>query len=267
MQMTKELTVFKFNEHTIRRVPGADGRILYCIADVCAALGLKQVAKVILRLKKEVPSRHLHDTEDVLSRHLLPGGVTWIETVTEGGVQRMAYTDEVGLYDIISRSRSPLAKVLYRGLIEAVPAMRQEAVSPQVAPAYGQDLAHIKALTQELISYLLPLKNVFSDLASLKNDVSLLKSGPEVKALLPVVPPLTRRNEIILFINKYMANHPGEFAEFEHIWNHLYDAFRLRTGRNIKREARPRFKSTLAYVQYVGEIDRLWVVAKDLFDK
>jgi len=267
MLMTKELTVFKFNEYTIRRITGVDGKILFCIADICAALGIKRIDDVIARLTKEADNNRPLCNSDTGNNGVAIGGVIWINIQTAGGVQRMAFTDEVGLYDIISKSRKPLSKVLYRRLIEAVPPMRQQAMSPQIAPAYSHDLAHVKALTQELISCLLPLKDVFSDLATLKSDVSQLKSGQEVKALLPPVPPLTRRNEIILFINKYMANHPGEFAEFEHIWNHLYDAFRLRTGRNIKREARPRFKSTLAYVQYVGEIDRLWVVAKDLFDK
>ena len=290
MQMTQELTVFTFNEHTIRRVPWTDGRILYCIADVCAALGLKKSWRVIARLTKgatkggvltakestrsgplnskgAVNNPILYGKEPDNNRPLnnadtgnncaASGGITWIDNQTVGGVQRMAFTDEVGLYDIISKSRKPLSKILFRRLIEAVPVMRQERASPDVVPASRNDLARIEALTQDLICYVL----------NLTGDVAHLKTGQEVKALLPVVPPLTRRNEIILLINKYMANHPGEFTEFEHIWNHLYDAFRLRTGRNIKREARPRFKSALAYVQYVGEIDRLWVVAKDLFDK
>ena len=267
MQMTQELTVLKFNDQVIRRVPGADGKILYCIADICAALGLKQVAKVILRLNKEVPSRHPHDKEDVLSKHPLTGGVTWIETVTDGGVQKMAFTDEVGLYDIISRSRSPLAKMLYRKLIEAVPAMRQQRMSTEVTTAHNLELASIKALAQSIVSLTDHIEVIKTDVTLLKNDVANLKTGQEVKASLLPVPPLTHRNEIILLIDKYMAKYPGEFTEFEHIWNYLYDAFRLRTGRNLKREGRTRFKSTLAYVQYVGEIDRLWVVARDLFGK
>jgi len=267
MQMTQELTVFKFNDRTIRRAHGKDGRILYCINDICAVVGLKQVSKLIVRLTKGAHTRHLPNMEEMTNRHLLPGGITWIETNTAGGVQRMAYTDEVGLYDIISKSRKPLSKVLYRKLIEAVPGMRQELASTDVTPVHNLELTSIKNLAQSIIGLADHVEVIETDVTILKNDVAHLKTGQAVRALLPVVPPLTRRNEIILLINKYMASHPGEFTEFEYIWNYLYDAFRLRTGRNLKREGRTRFKSTLAYVQYAGEIDRLWVVAKDLFDK
>jgi len=268
MQMTRELAVFKFNDKVIRRAPGNGDRILYCINDICAALGLKQVSKIILRLNKGATSRHLPDNEEVTSKHLLSGGVTWIKADTAGGVQQMAFTDEVGLYDIISKSRSPLAKVLYRKLIETVPEMRQERVVNEVVPTHNLDLAAISALAQGIIGLTGHVEVIQTDVNSLKTDVALLKTAHEITARLPSVPPLTRRNEIILFINKYMANHPGEFTEYEHIWNHLYDAYRLRTRRDIKREARAsRFMSTLAYVQSVGEIDRLWVVARDLFGK
>ncbi len=279
MQTTQELTVFKFNEQVIRRVPDRDSKIFYCIADVCAALGIKKSWKVIARLtkgatkggvltSKGATSSSPLDTEEVPSRCIVPGGITWIETVTEGGVQKMAYTDEVGLYDIISKSRKPLAKLLYRRLIEAVPVMRQEKASIDVMPAQKLELASIKALAQSIVGLTDHVDLITKNITVLQDDVAQLKTGQEVKALLPPVPPLTRRNEIILFINKYMAKYTGQFNDFEDIWNYLYDAFRLRTRRDIKREARAsRYMSVLAYVQSVGEIDRLWVVARDLFDK
>jgi hypothetical protein len=151
-------------------------------------------------------------------------------------------------------------------LIEAVPELRQERVVNEVVPTL--DLSVIKYLAQEIVNLFVDFKEMRTDVVSLKNDVSQLKTIQEVKASLPPVPPLTRRNEIILFIDKFMAKHPGEFYDFEDIWNHLYDVFRLRTKRDIKREARAsKFRSVLAYVQYVEEIDRLWVVARDLFNK
>lgn len=258
MQMTKELAVFKFNDRVIRRVPGIEGRIFYCISDICAALGVNNVADVIRRL-------HNKDVENIDTPC---GGVTWIASQTAGGVQRMAYTDEVGLYDIISKSRKSLAKVLYRKLIEAVPSLRQERATAEILPAHSLDIASIKALAQVIIGVTGHIEDIQVDLTTLKNDIALLKTEHERKTLMPVVPPLTRRNEIILYIDKYMAKHPEEFIDFENIWNHLYDVFRLRTRRDIKREARSsQFKSVLAYVQYAGEIDRLWVVARDLFGK
>ena len=277
MQMTKELTVFKFNDKVIRRSNGVDGRILYCIADVCAALGIKKTNEVVNRLTRGAVNNASLSREDVgnnapLSREevennaSLAVNITLVDYPTTGGVQRMVYTDEVGLYDIIGKSRKPLAKILFRKLIEAVPAMRQERVATNVVP--NLDLASIKALAQGIIGLTGHVEVIQTDVNLLKTDVALLKTAHESNALLPVVQPLTRRNEIIVFIDKYMAKHPWEFNEFDDIWNHLYDVFRYRTKRDIKREARNSgYKSVLAYVEYVGEIDRLWVVARDLFDR
>ena len=277
MQMTKELTVFKFNDKVIRRSNGVDGRILYCIADVCAALGIKKTNEVVNRLTRGAVNNASLSREDVgnnapLSREevdnnaSLAANITMVDYPTTGGVQRMVYTDEVGLYDIIGKSRKPLAKILFRKLIEAVPAMRQEIAVTDVVP--NLDLASIKALAQGIIGLTGHVEVIQTDVNLLKTDVALLKTAHESNALLPVVQPLTRRNEIIVFIDKYMAKHPWEFNEFDDIWNHLYDVFRYRTKRDIKREARnSEYKSVLAYVEYVGEIDRLWVVARDLFDR
>ena len=277
MQMTKELTVFKFNDKVIRRSNGVDGRILYCIADVCAALGIKKTNEVVNRLtrgavnnaslsREGVGNNAPLSREEVDNNASLAANITLVNYPTTGGVQRMVYTDEVGLYDIIGKSRKPLAKILFRKLIEAVPAMRQERVATTVVP--NLDLASIKALAQGIIGLTGHVEVIQTDVNLLKTDVALLKTAHESNALLPVVQPLTRRNEIIVFIDKYMAKHPWEFNDFEDIWNHLYDVFRYRTKRDIKREARNSgYKSVLAYVEYVGEIDRLWVVARDLFDR
>jgi len=277
MQTTKELTVFKFNDKVIRRSNGVDGRILYCIADVCAALGIKKTNEVVNRLTRGAVNNASLSREDVgnnapLSREevdnnaSLAANITMVDYPTTGGVQRMVYTDEVGLYDIIGKSRKPLAKILFRKLIEAVPAMRQEIAVTDVVP--NLDLASIKALAQGIIGLTGHVEVIQTDVNLLKTDVALLKTAHESNALSPVVQPLPRRNEIIVFIDKYMAKHPWEFNEFDDIWNHLYDVFRYRTKRDIKREARnSEYKSVLAYVEYVGEIDRLWVVARDLFDR
>ena len=51
--MAKELTVFKFNGQVIRRVPGANGKIYYCVNDICAAMGVVNVADVIKKLQSK----------------------------------------------------------------------------------------------------------------------------------------------------------------------------------------------------------------------
>ena len=196
MQMTKELTVFKFNDKVIRRSNGVDGRILYCIADVCAALGIKKTNEVVNRLTRGAVNNASLSREDVgnnapLSREevennaSLAVNITLVDYPTTGGVQRMVYTDEVGLYDIIGKSRKPLAKILFRKLIEAVPAMRQERVATNVVP--NLDLASIKALAQGIIGLTGHVEVIQTDVNLLKTDVALLKTAHESNALLPVV--------------------------------------------------------------------------------
>ena len=87
------------------RTAGTPDKPLFCLSDVCAALGLK-VAKVSQRLEK-----------DVLSKHPLQ---------TNGGNQTFTFVNEDGLYDVILDSRKPEAKAFRKCVTsEVLPSIRK----------------------------------------------------------------------------------------------------------------------------------------------
>jgi len=297
MQTTKELTVFKFNEHTIRRVPGADGRILYCISDVCAALGIKKAWKVIARLTKgatkggdltaeEATRSSLPNSEgagknaplsgkgkdniytlsntDTDSNGVASGDVIWIDSQTAGGVQRMAYTDEVGLYDIISKSRKPLAKVLYRKLIEAVPSMRGST---------GRSTPGIVSTEQVIIETHNMVKGIVQDvnvrLCRLEQTVSSIQSNQEMgfkllkKNSLPEINSIDWRARL----NQDIRNISLKFNWPEHdCWNMVYYEDKYRNHRDIKAIARNRGCRPIQVAEEKGWLLDLCAIARGIIN-
>lgn len=87
------------------RTAGTADKPLFCLSDVCVALGLT-VAKVSQRLEK-----------DVLSKHPL---------MTNGGNQTFTFVNEDGLYDVILDSRKPEAKAFRKWVTsEVLPSIRK----------------------------------------------------------------------------------------------------------------------------------------------
>lgn len=87
------------------RTKGTPESPLFCLADVCKALNLS-ASHVRERL-----------TKDVVSTDTLP---------TAGGVQRMTFVNEDGLYDVILDSRKPEAKAFRKWITnEVLPAIRK----------------------------------------------------------------------------------------------------------------------------------------------
>ena len=88
--MKNEIKIFESPEFgRIRTVTDEKGEPLFCLADVCKVLGLKQNG-VVMRLEKGVIS-----TEPLLTR---------------GGTQMAYFVNEDGLYDVILDSRKPSAR-------------------------------------------------------------------------------------------------------------------------------------------------------------
>ena len=261
MQMTKELTVFKFNEQVIRRVPGPDGRILYCIADICAALGIKRIDDVIARLAKgAVNNRPLNNT-GTGNNGVASGGITWIDNQTAGGVQRMAFTDEVGLYDIISKSRKPLSKVLYRRLIEVVPSIRESTgrSTPGITSTEQVilDTHNTVKILERTMNACLPCMQ--QNLAKIQAEqammgVKLLKSGT-----LPQLNDIDWRSRL----NQYIRNisHKFNWPESD-CWNMVYYEDKYRNHRDIKALARNRGCRAIQVAQENGWLQDLCAIAK-----
>jgi len=272
MQITKELTVFKFNDQIIRRIPGTNGKILYCVNDICAAMGVVNVADVIKRLQskeidniydpgaKEIDNIYDLCNSDTDNNDVAIGGITWIVSQTSGGVQKMAYTDEVGLYDIISKSRKPLAKVLYRKLIEAVPAMRESTgrSTPEIASTDQVILdTHniVKVFAYKVDARFNRLEQMVSVIQSnQQQEVKLLKAGT-----LPAVSNIDWRSRL----NKYIRNISRKFNWPESdCWNMVYYEDKYRNHRDIKAIARNRGCRSIQVAQENGWLQDLCAIAK-----
>ena len=260
MQMTKELTVFKFNEYTIRRVPWTDGRILYCIADTCAAIGIKKTNEVVNRLTKGAGNNAPLSAEGCVNNAPLPGGVIHIDCPTAGGMQRMAFTDEVGLYDIISKSRKPLAKILYRMLIESVPTMRGSTgrSTPEITSTERVLIDtnnRVKALERTVCACLPCMQqNIAKIQADQMMGVKLLKSGT-----LPQINDIDWRAKL----NQDLRNISLKFNWPEHdCWNMVYYEDKYRNHRDIKAIARNRGCRPIQVAEEKGWLPDLCAIAK-----
>ena len=104
--MKNEMMIFENPEFgRIRTVKDEKGEPLFCLADVCKVLGLKQNG-VVMRLEKGVIS-----TEPLSTR---------------GGTQMVNFVSEDGLYDVILDSRKPSAKQFRKWVTsEVLPQIRK----------------------------------------------------------------------------------------------------------------------------------------------
>ena len=82
-------SIFNFNKHGVRIAFDASGQPLFCLADVCNAMGMQRAN----------PSRF----------NLNPKGVASLCTLTNGGSQMLTFISEENLYRIVFRSIKPEA--------------------------------------------------------------------------------------------------------------------------------------------------------------
>lgn len=87
-----KLEIFSSAEFgTVRTLETADGKILFCGADVAKALGYSNSRKA-------------------LADHCKEKGVTKRDTLTKGGIQELTYIDEGNVYRLITHSKLPNAE-------------------------------------------------------------------------------------------------------------------------------------------------------------
>ena len=104
------ISIFKNERFGEVRVAGTSEEPLFCLADVCKAIGISNARNVKDRL----------DSEDV---HL-------VDTLTNGGIQKLSYVTESGLYDVIIRSDSEKAKPFRKWVTgEVLPSIRKHGAS------------------------------------------------------------------------------------------------------------------------------------------
>ena len=103
--MQNQITIFNNPQFGEIRTAGTAEQPLFCLADVCKALGLTPKG-VNQRLSKEVISNY--------------------PVETSGGIQQALFVNEDGLYDVILDSRKPEAKVFRKWVTsEVLPSIRK----------------------------------------------------------------------------------------------------------------------------------------------
>ena len=101
-----EIQVFNNPQFGAVRTAGTADNPMFCLADVCQAIGITNARNVKSRL----------DEEDV---HL-------VDTPTAGGTQQITFVTESGLYDVIIRSDSEQAKPFRKWVTsEVLPSIRK----------------------------------------------------------------------------------------------------------------------------------------------
>ena len=279
MQMTKELIVFKFRENRIRILPDQQGELLYCIRDICDSIGIKKVNDVIKRLTKETVNNMSLSGKEIDKNYPLCNtdtdnngvaasiGTVIIDTPTETGIRPMAYTDEVGLYDIISRSRKSTAKMFHRKLLCNLPALRKQALSGKGST--GRSTPGITSTEQVIIdtnnrvkalerTVCACLPCIQQNIAKIQADqmigVKLLKSGT-----LPQINDIDWRAKL----NQDIRNISLKFNWPEHdCWNMVYYEDKYRNHRDIKAIARNRGCRPIQVAEEKGWLPDLCAIAK-----
>lgn len=104
--MKTEIEIFKNERFGEIRVAGTSEEPLFCLADVCKSIGVANARNVKDRI----------DEEDVHQ----------VDTLTNGGMQKLTYVTEAGLYDVIIRSDSDMAKPFRKWVTnEVLPSIRK----------------------------------------------------------------------------------------------------------------------------------------------
>ncbi len=128
-KVEKQVQIFSNAQFGKVRIAGTSENPTFCLADICRALEIGNPSDVKNRLDK---------------------GVVSIETLhTTGGMQKMTFVNEDGLYDVILDSRKPEAKKFRKWITsEVIPSIRKTgsySVKPITAlTALEQTLAVLK---------------------------------------------------------------------------------------------------------------------------
>lgn len=104
--MENGIKIFKNERFGEIRTAGTSEEPLFCLMDVCKSIGIVNARNVKERL----------DGEDVRQ----------VDTLTNGGVQKLTYVTESGLYEVIIRSDSDMAKPFRKWVTsEVLPSIRK----------------------------------------------------------------------------------------------------------------------------------------------
>lgn len=88
--MNTNIAIFKNERFGEIRVAGTSDEPLFCLADICRVLDIKNVSDCKSRLDQK--------------------GIVLTDTLTKGGTQQLVYVNEKNLYKVIMRSDKPQAE-------------------------------------------------------------------------------------------------------------------------------------------------------------
>lgn len=146
-----ELQIFNSEEFGDIQTVTIDNEPMFCLSDVCKALGLTQPSKVKERLNEK--------------------GVSSIPTLTAGGEQKLLYINESNLYKTIFQSRKESAERFTDWVTsEVLPAIRKTG-------AYQKPMTtdqKIQLLAQGNVELTEKIEKVNDDLQEFKKDMPLL---------------------------------------------------------------------------------------------
>lgn len=146
-----ELQIFNSKEFGDIRTITVENEPMFCLSDVCKALGLTQPSKVKERLNEK--------------------GVSSIPTLTAGGEQKLLYINESNLYKTIFQSRKESAERFTDWVTsEVLPAIRKTG-------AYQKPMTtdqKIQLLAQGNVELTEKIEKVNDDLQEFKKDMPLL---------------------------------------------------------------------------------------------
>lgn len=146
-----ELQIFNSEEFGDIRTVQLNNEPMFCLSDVCKALGLTQPSKVKERLSEK--------------------GVSSIPTLTAGGEQKLLYINESNLYKTIFQSRKESAERFTDWVTsEVLPAIRKTG-SYQKPMTTDQK---IQLLAQGNVELTEKIEKVNDDLQEFKKDMPLL---------------------------------------------------------------------------------------------
>lgn len=145
-----ELQIFNSSEFGEIRTITKDGEPVFCLTDVCKALGLTQPSKVKERLNEK--------------------GVNSIPTLTAGGEQKLLYINESNLYKAIFQSRKESAERFTEWVTgEVLPAIRKTG-------SYGVPKTpseQIQLIAKGYVELEQSVKTIKDDVADLKDNMPL----------------------------------------------------------------------------------------------
>lgn len=157
---------------------------LFCLADLCSALGISNHRNVRSRL----------DEEDVHQ----------MDTPTKGGLQSMVYVTEAGMYDVILRSDAPTAKPFRKWVTsEVLPSIRKSGSYSLEAPLSPAEL--LLRQSQLLVENERKMQELESKQKVLETELAEVKQRTTANLDQSTIVAYVSRNAIKLDVTRYGA--------------------------------------------------------------